>query len=146
MLNRSFGARRHRRFQGCKSTGCKSGQCCSYWGYCGSTTDYCGSGKYQCVCDCKGKNPCKGSSSSGSKTNKSTSSSVRYVTASSLNIRKGPSTNYGTAGSYSRCQKVTVVSTSNGWAKLSTGKYVSAQYLSKTNPCGSSGKTNGKNC
>ena len=76
--------------------------------------------------------------------NSSTSGTTQYVTASSLNLRKGPGTNYGTSGSYSRCQKVTVVSTSNGWAKLSNGKYASAQYLSKTNPCsGGSGYSSG---
>jgi hypothetical protein len=51
------------------------------------------------------------------------------VKATSLNIRTGPGTNYGTAGSLSDGVAVDVVSTSNGWSQLSSGNYVSSQYL-----------------
>jgi len=37
---------------------CPSGNCCSYWGYCGKSSAFCGSGSMQCACDCNGKNAC----------------------------------------------------------------------------------------
>lgn len=43
---------------GLKEAGCPAGKCCSYWGYCGTTTAYCGSGSHQCACDCNGSKPC----------------------------------------------------------------------------------------
>jgi len=57
-----------------------------------------------------------------------------YVTTSVLNIRNGPGTGYALAGTYSLGATVCVVSISNGWAKLSTGKYVSSDYISKSSP------------
>lgn len=85
----------------------------------------------------------KKASNTASTTTTTTTTTTQYVTATSLNIRSGPGTSYSSAGSYSKCTKVSVVSTSNGWAKLSTGKYVSAQYLSKTNPCSSTTTVSG---
>jgi len=123
--------------------GCPSGKCCSYWGYCGSTTDYCGSGAKQCVCDCKGTKLCV---TSGSNTGSTTSCTYKYVTASSLNQRTGPSTTYSKSGTLSYGTKVCVVSTSNGWSKLDSGKYVSDSYLSTSKPGstgGGSGSTGG---
>ena len=65
---------------------------------------------------------------------------VKYVTASSLNVRSGAGTNYSVLGSLSKGSKVEVISESNGWSKInyngSVG-YVSSQYLSAT----SSGST-----
>ena len=58
-------------------------------------------------------------------------SSTYRVTASSLNVRKGPGTSYAKAYSLSNGQTVKVDSIANGWAKLSDGNYVSAQYLVK---------------
>ena len=109
--------------------GCSSGKCCSYWGYCGTTSAYCGSGKYQCVCDCKGKKPCKSSSSSGTS---SSAACTNYKTTSDLNVRSGPGTNYAIKKTVSKGATVCVVSTSNGWAKLKDGKYVSAKYIQPT--------------
>ena len=67
-------------------------------------------------------------------------STVKYVTASSLNVRSGAGTNYSVLGSLSKGSKVEVISESNGWSKInyngSVG-YVSSQYLSAT----SSGST-----
>ena len=40
------------------------------------------------------------------------------VTASSLNVRKGPGTNYAAVGGLSYGAIVTVESSSNGWAKI----------------------------
>lgn len=57
-----------------------------------------------------------------------------YVTSTALNIRAGPGTDYATKGTYSKGDEVCVVSTSGGWAELSTGYYVSAQYLTTKAP------------
>ena len=61
--------------------------------------------------------------------------SAKYVTATSLNVRSGPSTSYSVIGKLSNGSKVEVISTSNGWSKIKynnqTG-YVSSQYLSNT--------------
>ena len=114
----------------CSSTGCSSGQCCSYWGYCGKGTDYCGSGKYQCACDCNGSKPCK------------SSSCTNYKTTTALNVRKGPSTSYTRVKTLNSGTTVCVVSITNGWAKLSDGYYVSAQYIKKySGSTGSTGNT-----
>ena len=65
----------------------------------------------------------------------STSLSIKYVTASSLNVRKGASTSYSVIGTLSKGTKVEVISTSNGWSKIkyngSVG-YVSSKYLSNS--------------
>lgn len=58
-------------------------------------------------------------------------STTMYVTCRTLNVRKGPGTSYGKAGTLSRNAAVEVVSVSNGWAKLSNGTYVSYKYLTK---------------
>ena len=50
-----------------------------------------------------------------------------------------PRTKYKIAGTVKKGTTVCVVSTSNGWSKLSTGKYCSSSYLSKKS--GSSGST-----
>ncbi len=59
-------------------------------------------------------------------------STVKYVTASSLNVRSGAGTNYSVLGSLSKGSKVEVISESNGWSKIkyngSVG-YVSSKYL-----------------
>ncbi len=56
--------------------------------------------------------------------------STYMVTASTLNVRTGPSTSYSKA-SYQLAsgELVEVVSVANGWAQLTDGNYVSAQYL-----------------
>ena len=57
---------------------------------------------------------------------------VKYVTASSLNVRSGAGTNYSVLGSLIKGSKVEVISESNGWSKIkyngSVG-YVSSKYL-----------------
>ncbi len=60
---------------------------------------------------------------------------TKYVSASSLNMRSGPSTSYSVINKLSNGTKVEVISTSNGWSKIQyngqTG-YVSSEYLSST--------------
>ena len=52
------------------------------------------------------------------------------VTASTLNVRTGPSTSYSKASyQLTSGELVEVVDVANGWAQLSDGNYVSAQYL-----------------
>ncbi|MDQ0150487.1 N-acetylmuramoyl-L-alanine amidase [Eubacterium multiforme] len=73
------------------------------------------------------------------KTNNSSSSNkpssnnkIGKVTASSLNIRKGPSTKNSIIGSLKRGSKVEIVSTSKGWHKIKYKNgygYVSADYI-----------------
>lgn len=55
------------------------------------------------------------------------------VTATTLNVRKSPSTSAQILGKLKNGAKVTIVSTSNGWYKIKYGSgygYVSAQYVS----------------
>ena len=56
--------------------------------------------------------------------------STYMVTASTLNVRTGPSTSYSKASyQLTSGELVEVVDIANGWAQLSDGNYVSAQYL-----------------
>ncbi|CEK34883.1 mannosyl-glycoprotein endo-beta-N-acetylglucosamidase,Beta-N-acetylglucosaminidase precursor,invasion associated secreted endopeptidase,Beta-N-acetylglucosaminidase,SH3 domain protein,Bacterial SH3 domain [[Clostridium] sordellii] len=72
---------------------------------------------------------------------------TKVVTATSLNVRSGPSTRHGIIGSLKNNEKVEVISESNGWSKIKyNGKegYVSSTYLTDyqgggTNPGGGSG-------
>ena len=60
---------------------------------------------------------------------------TKYVIATTLNVRSGAGTSYSVLGSLSKGTKVEVISTTNGWSKISyngsTG-YVSSQYLSSS--------------
>jgi hypothetical protein len=71
----------------------------------------------------------------GSKAITSTTASSSYkakVTASVLNIRNGAGTAYKINGTLKKGEICEIVSESNGWGKLSTGKgWVSTKYLSK---------------
>lgn len=75
---------------------------------------------------------------------------TKYVTASTLNVRKGPGTSYEAIGSLSNGAQVTVYSSSNGWSKIAHASgtaYVSSQYLSSSKQSSDSGSTyvgNGK--
>ncbi|EPZ58182.1 beta- N-acetylglucosaminidase [Paraclostridium sordellii] len=72
---------------------------------------------------------------------------IKVVSATSLNVRSGPSTGHGIIGSLKNNEKVEVISESNGWSKIKyNGKegYVSSTYLTDyqgggTNPGGGSG-------
>lgn len=60
----------------------------------------------------------------------------KYIaTADGVRVRSGPGTQYGVLGTLSKRQMVSVISISNGWAKIKFGSdlgYVSAQYLEKS--------------
>ncbi|MFL1468334.1 SH3 domain-containing protein [Paraclostridium bifermentans] len=61
---------------------------------------------------------------------------TKVVTATSLNVRSGPSTSNGVIGSLKENDKVEVISESNGWSKVKfSGKegYVSSAYLKDSN-------------
>jgi len=66
---------------------------------------------------------------------------TKYVTATSLNIRSGPGTNHPKQGKLSYGDKVTVVATTDGWQKLSTGGWVSGIYLANSAPRAGSSST-----
>ena len=76
----------------------------------------------------------------------STTTNTMYVTASAgLNLRKGPSTSYAVIKTLSKGTEVTVVSSSNGWSKVSVGGvtgYLSSDYLSSTKPSTGSSSSN----
>ncbi|MGM9534675.1 MAG: SH3 domain-containing protein [Intestinibacter sp.] len=60
------------------------------------------------------------------------STTIKIVSASSLNMRKGPSTSYAVITTLSRGQKVEVISIDSGWAKIKYNSkigYVSNKYL-----------------
>ncbi|MEC1377420.1 N-acetylmuramoyl-L-alanine amidase [Heyndrickxia oleronia] len=62
---------------------------------------------------------------------------VKYVNATSLNVRKGPDTSYAAIGYLKSGDKVTVYSIANNWAYITNGSltgYVSATYLSDAPP------------
>ena len=67
------------------------------------------------------------------------------ITASELNIRKGPGTSYETAGKYYNGDKVTITETKNGWGKTDKG-WISMKYVSTSGSTTSSTTTEvGKN-
>ncbi|MDD4369697.1 MAG: SH3 domain-containing protein [Anaerostipes sp.] len=76
---------------------------------------------------------------SSSSNNSSSSSYTRYITASSLNVRKKASTSGTIAGSVSKGTKVTCYGTSGSFTKIKYNGnycYVSTQYLSSSKPSG----------
>ena len=59
-------------------------------------------------------------------------SNCKYTakTTTDVNYRKGPGTKYKRVGTYGKGKTLTVTSVkTNGWAKLSNGRYVYAKYL-----------------
>lgn len=65
----------------------------------------------------------------------------KYVNCSSLNVRKGPGTDYSIIKSIPRDTQVEVISTNGGWSKIQVGStvgYVSSKYLSDTKGSSSS--------
>ena len=81
--------------------------------------------------------------------NSSTTTTVKYVNATSgLNVRSGAGTSYSQIGSLDYKEKVTVLSTSNGWAKINykgQAGYVSSSYLQSTVPSGSTSNSGSNN-
>ncbi|MDO4170222.1 MAG: NlpC/P60 family protein [Lachnospiraceae bacterium] len=83
-------------------------------------------------------------SASSSKNTQSTSSYTRYVTASSLTIRKKASVSSASVGTYRKGDKVTCYGTSGNWTKVKVSGticYVSTNYLSSSKPSSSSSKS-----
>ena len=69
--------------------------------------------------------------------NVATSTYTRYVTASSLTIRKKASTSAAKAGSYKKGTQITCYGEQSGWTTVKYSGiycYVSSQYLSETKP------------
>lgn len=58
-------------------------------------------------------------------------SSYKAVVSTDLNCRTGPGTNYSKAGMYKKGTVITIISVSNGWARIGSGKYVMEKYLRK---------------
>ena len=81
--------------------------------------------------------------------NSSTTTTVKYVNATSgLNVRSGAGTSYSKIGSLDYKEKVTVLSTYNGWAKINykgQAGYVSSSYLQSTVPSGSTSNSGSNN-
>ena len=79
-------------------------------------------------------------------TDNSTTGTTKYVSASvGLNVRSGAGTSYSKLGKLEYKEKVTVLSTSNGWSKINyNGKtgYVDSSYLQSTVPGSTNGNTN----
>ena len=86
--------------------------------------------------------------STNDNTNNETTGTTKYVnTTSGLNVRSGAGTSYSKLGKLEYKEKVTVLSTSNGWSKINyNGKtgYVDSSYLQSTVP-GSNGNNASNN-
>lgn len=64
-----------------------------------------------------------------------TMNKIMYVTAKTgLNVRTGIGTSYSIIRTLPTGAQVTVYEMSNGWARIGSGEWVSAAYLSETNP------------
>ena len=82
-------------------------------------------------------------------TDNSTTGTTKYVSASvGLNVRSGAGTSYTKLGKLEYNEKVTVLSTSNGWSKINyNGKtgYVDSSYLQSTVPGSNGNNANNNN-
>nr|WP_288634841.1 C40 family peptidase [uncultured Intestinibacter sp.] len=82
-------------------------------------------------------------------TNNETTGTTKYVnTTSGLNVRSGAGTSYSKLGKLEYKEKVTVLSTSNGWSKINyNGKtgYVDSSYLQSTVPGSNGNNANNNN-
>ena len=90
------------------------------------------------------KAPSGNSSSDSSSASSDTTTKKVYVTASSLNVRSGPSTSYSVVGSLKKGAAVTTYGSTDGWYKIkynSKTAYISAKYTSTKAPSGSSGSS-----
>lgn len=85
----------------------------------------------------KGYTDIGGGTTSGTATNQ-----TGTITASQLNIRKGPGTSYETAGKYYNGDKVTITETKDGWGKTDKG-WISMKYVSTSGSTSSTTTTTG---
>lgn len=62
-----------------------------------------------------------------------TTNEVKYITTAvhGLNVRKGPSKNYGIVKCLPKNTKVTVYETKNGWGRIGTNQWCSMTYMKK---------------
>ena len=69
-----------------------------------------------------------------------------FITASELNIRKGPGTNFDSAGKYYKNEKVTILEVKDGWGRTDKG-WVSMKYveMAKEEPSGTETPDIGQN-
>ena len=103
------------------------------------------SGKYATKTSSSGNNTNSGNTNSG---NTSTSTTTMYVTADSLNVRKGAGTGYAVIGNVKKGTAVAVRKTSDGWHQINYGSgtgWVSGKYVSKTKPSSGSSNNNAGN-
>ena len=74
--------------------------------------------------------------------NTSSSSSKKYTryvdVNTSLNVRKGPGTNYSIVDSLKDGEKVTVYETKSGWSRIGSSRWVSSEYLTSKKSSSSS--------
>ena len=66
-----------------------------------------------------------------SSSSSSASKSYKVKTTAALNYRTGPSTSYKRKGTYKKGTKLTIVSSKNGWGKMSNGYWVKLSYTKK---------------
>ena len=87
--------------------------------------------------------------STNDNTNNEITGTTKYVnTTSGLNVRSGAGTSYSKLGKLEYKEKVTVLSTSNGWSKINyNGKtgYVDSSYLQSTVPGSNGNNANNNN-
>ena len=87
--------------------------------------------------------------STNDNTNNETTGTTKYVnTTSGLNVRSGAGTSYSKLGKLEYKEKVTVLSTTNGWSKINyNGKtgYVDSSYLQNTVPGSNGNNANNNN-
>ena len=87
--------------------------------------------------------------STNDNTNNETTGTTKYVnTTPGLNVRSGAGTSYSKLGKLEYKEKVTVLSTSNGWSKINyNGKtgYVDSSYLQSTVPGSNGNNANNNN-
>jgi len=109
---------------GKNSSGCPKGQCCSYWGTCGTGDSYCGSGFYQCKCDCNGNKPCVAAKSA---------SCTDYIAIKSIKVHPTKDLTSKASKIIEKDTTVCVTSTKGLWAALSSGGYVLKVYIKEKN-------------
>jgi len=68
---------------------------------------------------------------------------TKCVTATTLNVRKGPATTYKIVGSKTYGAKVNTSASKNGWYQIGTNQWVSGKYLSSCSSGSTGGSTGG---
>lgn len=87
------------------------------------------SGQYISSVILSSRAPASSSRDSGRSPSPSAGTVTRYVTASSGNVRSGAGTSYQVVDSLRQNTKVTGTLSSNGWLRISSGRYISSNIL-----------------